>query len=1284
MSIRIGLDTGGTFTDLVAIDDTTQRRMIVKRPSIPSHPSQAVFEALESLRAPLEDVSSLVLGTTLATNALLTRQGARVLYVTTAGFEDIPHLQRADKKDPYNLQAVRPEPFVARVDCVGVSERVDSLGRVVHPLTDEGLRDLGDALEARLKINDGRPVAIAVNLLFAFAYPSHEERVSAYLAQRFPELPVTLSHHVAPVWREYERASTTIIDAYIKPLMGEFVVDLEVGLRERGLQIPFAMMKSNGGQMLAEAAADEPVQTVLSGLAGGVIAGKFFGDRCERPNVISFDMGGTSTDVGVVKDGKVGYRAQHDLDFYIPVATSVIDLVTIGAGGGSIAWIDKGGLLKVGPQSAGADPGPVCYGHGGTEPTVTDANLVLGRLDAGFFLGGEMQLDASGATAAIQRLGVRLGLSVEDTAQAVVEIANENMANAIRVLTIERGLDPREFSLVAFGGAGPSHAGEVAAALGISEVIIPPNPGLASAFGTLLADRRVDRRWTHLFRSTDANCAAIQTNFDHLVNGAISEIQRQGYPATPVVHRSVSMRYAGQNSELEVPIPAGPITPDLLAGLYKAFHEQHEAAFGYRISGEVIELVHFNVSAIGPIARPQLATRPKGKVAPPQTTRLVYFKGHGHLSTPIYLQDRLPAGAMVEGPAVVEEEDSTTLVHPGQRLRVQDDGLMLLTLPTTPLEAGNAKLDGVTLAIIHNHMVNTCREMASAMVRAAYSPIFNEARDFSCAVFDPEGNMLAQGEGCPSQIGAIRHTVRWTIAELGLDSFEEGDVIIHNDPYRGGCHMPEHMVLKPVFYRGELLAFVGNIAHVAEIGGMAPGSFASNATEVYQEGLRLPPIKLIRRGDHVRDVWKIVLANHRTPRHTWGDFHAMLGSLNVAERRVIELADKYGPQVVRRAGAELINHAERWMREELRRIPEGAYTFEDEMEDDGVVDRPVRFRVAVTIRDGEAVVDFTGSDPQARGPVNATYSVTSAATCNAFLQVTDSMIPRNDGVYRPIKLIAPPGSVANVRHPGPSVGGNTETQPKIVLLILGALAAAIPERVSAAEGVTCCNFLFGGVHPETRQYYANYHFEASGWGGRFRTDGTSAQNHIHGNCRITPVEVFETRFPWHTICYQLIPDSGGPGRRRGGLATRRIVEARAPEIRLSVFMDHVKAGAWGFQGGHDGRTAGVYVKRKGEGSFQPFTKAFNTVSPSKFANILIREGDQVMIESAGGAGYGPSREREADLVLHDVVEGFVSEVSARDDYLVALGRENGRFFVDEQKTKRRRGSSSQGQARHPG
>ena len=325
--------------------------------------------------------------------------------------------------------------------------------------------------------------------------------------------------------------------------------------------------------------------------------------------------------------------------------------------------------------------------------------------------------------------------------------------------------------------------------------------------------------------------------------------------------------------------------------------------------------------------------------------------------------------------------------------------------------------------------------------------------------------------------------------------------------------MPEHMLMRPVFHGGELVAFAATIGHMAEIGAVSVGSFASTATEVYQEGLRLPPVKLVRAGEPVEDIWKIILSNHRTPRQSWGDLHAMIGSLELAERRLHSLLDRHGAPLALAVWAELLEHGERLMRRRIEAIPDGEYVFEDVMEGDGVVRDPVTMRVRVVIHGDRAIVDYTGSDPQARGPVNATYGVTMSATCNAFLQVSGSEIPRNAGAYRCVKTIAPLGSVVNVRFPGPSVGGNTETQPKLVGMLLGALADAMPEKVMAAEGATACNFLFGGVDPGTREPYAHYHFEASGWGGRAGGDGESARNHVHGNCRNTPIEVFETRFP---------------------------------------------------------------------------------------------------------------------------------------------------------------------------
>lgn len=562
-------------------------------------------------------------------------------------------------------------------------------------------------------------------------------------------------------------------------------------------------------------------------------------------------------------------------------------------------------------------------------------------------------------------------------------------------------------------------------------------------------------------------------------------------------------------------------------------------------------------------------------------------------------------------------------------------------------------IDPVTLAIVNNAFVNICREMGITMMRTAFSPIFNEGLDFSCVLFDRHGNMIGQAEFCPAQIAASLFIVRWTVEELGVDSFEEGDVVLHNDPYRGGAHIPEHSVIRPVFFDGELFGFVANVGHLAEIGGKAVGSFAADATEVFQEGLRIPPVKIVSRDRPNMDLWRLIMANHRTPRNTWGDLNAQIGSLRVAERSVQLLLERYGRDLVEEAAEELMDYSERWMRTEIRAIPDGRYPFTARMEDDGVVERPVTFHVEVTVDGDRLIVDWTGTDPQVRGPINATYGVTAGATYNAIFHLTDQSIPKNSGVYRPISIIAPPGSAVNVVYPGPSVGGNTETHPKLADMVIAALAQALPGRVAAAEGGTACNFLFGGFHPRTGDYYANYHLEGGGWGAKDYDDGNDAIIVKNGNCRNTPVEIFETRYPLRTIEYSLIPDSGGPGRMRGGLGTRRILRVEpSTEVTVNALFDRTKPGfgAWGLAGGGTGGRAAIMVRRKGDAEFRTFSEAFGTVSPSKFTNILLEAGDEVLIDSPGGGGYGDPRARDRERVARDVYEGFVSPERARDLY----------------------------------
>ncbi|HKP18764.1 MAG TPA: hydantoinase B/oxoprolinase family protein [Gaiellaceae bacterium] len=562
-------------------------------------------------------------------------------------------------------------------------------------------------------------------------------------------------------------------------------------------------------------------------------------------------------------------------------------------------------------------------------------------------------------------------------------------------------------------------------------------------------------------------------------------------------------------------------------------------------------------------------------------------------------------------------------------------------------------IDPVTLTVLSNAFVNVCREMGVTMTRTAFSPIFNEGLDFSCVLFDRRGNMIGQAEFCPAQIGASLFIVRWTLEELGIDAFEPGDVVLHNDPYRGGAHIPEHSVIRAVFHEGELFGFVANVGHLAEIGGKAVGSFAADATEVFQEGLRIPPVKIVKRDENDLELWRLIMANHRTPRSTWGDLNAQIGSLRVAERRVLELLDRHGREFVEQAADELMDYSERWMRAEIAAIPDGVYEFTERMEDDGVVDQPVTFHVTVTVRGDELVVDWTGTDPQVRGPINATYGVTAGATYNAIFHLTDMGIPKNSGAYRPIRIIAPPGSAVNVVYPGPSVGGNTETHPKLADMVVAALAPALPDRVAAAEGGTACNFLFGGLHPRTGDYYANYHLEGGGWGAKSYDDGNDAIVVKNGNCRNTPVEIFETRYPLRVLEYSLIRDSGGAGRMRGGLGTRRILRVgQGAQVTVNALFDRTKPGfgAYGLDGGQKGNQAAILVKRAGDTEFRTFSEVFGTVSPSKFTNILLTEGDEVLIASPGGGGYGDARERDRERVAEDVEQGFVSASAAREIY----------------------------------
>ena len=674
MSVVLGIDTGGTFTDFVLVDEERGAITTAKVPSTPSDPAAAIAAGLARLDG-VERVDRVVIGTTVATNAVLERRGPTIIYVTNRGFEDVPFIGRMDKARIYDLHWQKPKPLVRRRHCFGIGGRLDSHGREIIALESDDLEDLRRKAAALA----GDDVAVAICCLFAYLDGRHEQRAAAAIRAALPEAHVSLSHEVSPLWREYERASTTIADAFIKPVVSRYIQGVGRVIGDRLAAKQWNLLASNGGYLRAEQAERRPAQLLISGLAGGVIGGRYYAELAGTRRAFTLDIGGTSTDIGLILEGGQQYATEFDIDFGIPVTIPCVAVRTIGAGGGSIAWVDKGGLLHVGPQSAGAEPGPAAYGRGGSEPTVTDANLILGRLNPDFFLGGAMALDLAAARGALDRLGKKLSLSAEAAALAVLRTVDENMANAIRLIAVERGLDTREFALIAFGGAGPLHARAVAERLGMATVIVPPHPGLCSAFGAAIADARVDRVQTFFADSTDVDVGAIAKTLKRLREGAVADLRLSVDVADPEIRSSADMRYAGQNYELEVLLPEGDLDVAAWKTLMDGFAAAHERQYGFALPGEPVELINLRVTALKPEPARDFADLSRGG-GRPMTHRPVWFEVAAATPCAIHHRAELAAKDGLVGPAVIEETDSTTVLHPGDRLRLGKAGLLHLTL----------------------------------------------------------------------------------------------------------------------------------------------------------------------------------------------------------------------------------------------------------------------------------------------------------------------------------------------------------------------------------------------------------------------------------------------------------------------------------------------------------------------------------------------------------------------------------------------------------------------------
>ena len=692
---RLGADIGGTFTDVTLIDEATGAIRTAKVPTTPEDPSEGFLAGvLRALRA--HDVAGpalrlVVHATTVATNAIIEGKIGRTGFVTTDGFSDLLEIGRQARPASclYDVLFEKPRPLVPRYLCYGVPERLDARGHVLLPFDELAGRNVAEALR------QAGVESVAVCFLHSYLNPEHERRMGEILRTAMPDVPVSLSAEVAPEFREYFRASTTVVNASIRPIVARYLTKIARQLRETGVAADLLIMQSGGGVYSAAAASERPVFMVESGPAAGAIAASFLSDAIGCRDLVSFDMGGTTAKVALIQDGHPRVTKEYEVgstaragtsgqagDGY-PIRTPVIDLVEIGAGGGSIAWVDSGGALRVGPHSAGADPGPVCYGKGGQHPTVTDAHLVLGHLDPRYFLGGEIVLDVERARAAVARCGDLLGLDLAQAAHAIVEIANTAMVGALRLVSIQRGYDPRQLTMVAFGGAGPLHANRLAEESGIGAVLIPLSPGTTSAMGLLVTDLKREYSRTLIQRLDQLDPQIVDEGFRRLEDQGRGELLREGTrPQDIAFLRQVELRYVGQSHELTVEAPGGGLDPQEAAALLERFHRVHDRAYGYSAPGEPVELVNLRVTAVGRIKKPRLReVSPGGTAAEAarKDSRQVYFvEAGGYVACPIYDRYRLGAGQIISGPAICEEVDSTTVIHPGFQARVDRFGNLLL------------------------------------------------------------------------------------------------------------------------------------------------------------------------------------------------------------------------------------------------------------------------------------------------------------------------------------------------------------------------------------------------------------------------------------------------------------------------------------------------------------------------------------------------------------------------------------------------------------------------------
>ena len=1262
---RIGIDVGGTFTDLVLTDSGSVSH-VVKVPSIPADPSQGVLAAVERLAVDLdcavEDIlrgcALFVHGSTVATNRMIEGKGAKVGLLTTEGFRDALEIRRGLREDQWNHRRPFAPVLVPRYLRHGVRGRIDPDGSEYAPLAAE---DIDAALTAYAAEN---VEAFAIAFFNSFLNDKHEVEAAAHVRQRRNDAWITTSAALSPMMGEYERTSTAVVNATLAPGIVTYLRNLDVKLRELGLSRPLLLVQSNGGAISVDQVAPRPVNLLLSGPAAAVGALNYYRHAidgsgigpADAGNLISMEIGGTSCDVMLMSRGEVAMKDDLMIAGY-HVSIPSIDIHTIGAGGGTIAGVDPAGMLYVGPQGAGARPGPACYGFGGTEPTVTDAQLVLGRLRPGAYATSGLALDQDAACKAIEtRVAQPLGLSVEDAAAGIIAVLEQNLLHAVEYISIERGHAPRRFTLVAAGGAGPMHGTNVARGLGCQRVYVPRDAGALCAIGMLHADVRQDFQSYIKGKLDELEPSHLDSELAKLGDQAHAALQAEGFgPDQVVLESAIDLHYRGQLWSIRVPLVEQKFSA---AATRRAFEAEYQRLYGHVQPDGVIMAASLRVAARAATGTPKArrmeesARKSTGK---PDGFRTVWHDKHGWLDTTIYDGSVLETGDRVSGPAVVEERTTTVLLGPGDQLTVDSTGNFMIEVAPdaaamrvspAPSERHGHTRDPVILALMQNRLDQISKHMGWVMTRTARSPIFSQSHDFSCFITDPEGTLIANADGIPIHTGGGGFAVRALLKDFA-GRINPEDVFILSDPYvAGGNHLPDWVIARPIFVEPDagLAGFCCNRAHQSDIGGGLAGTYNPEATEIWHEGIRLPVMKLVDRGTVRDDLWKLLLINSRTADLLDGDLRAMLGSTAVGAQRVTALVDELGIASYFDHLAGILDHADARMRDAIRALPDGVYLGEDHTDNDCFEKVDVAVRVAMMVEGDALTLDFSSSDPQMRGFKNSSLANTYSAAYMALSSFFDTTIPRNEGTYRCVKIIAPEGSIVNARPPAPMTMNTVFVAHEIVHAVWRALAKACPGRACAGWAKTTHNHITAR-NPDGSSWVM-YQWHAMGTpGATAERDGFPQMGHLIslGGLDLPNLEFHEQLFPVRYRRWELRADAAGAGMRRGGTGVRYEADVLVPCTWSFRAEGLDTPSGYGVEGGSTGAIGQQWIQPIDDAQFTPPKYGVRRLGPAR-----------IVADTPGGGGWGDPFTRPPALVLRDVRDGVLSRDAAEHDYGVAL------------------------------